>query len=372
MEIADKIYPSVVEKLPSLSGKCYAITGCTTGTGFWAAVAAVRRGAACVLLLNRQSERARDAESALKSMSKDVRIVSVDCDLQSFSSVRRAAQHVSDVAKEYSGLDGLINNAGIMAVPDDRTGDGYDVQMQSNHLSHFLLTQLLMPSLEAGAAARGEARVVQHSSGARANQSAKETGDLEARFFAPCEKGTLGGDGMGACFSRYHQTKLANSVFAMALDDRLRVAGSKVKSVCAEPGVSATGLFGNMMDAHKKETKPSAAPKSGNKKSASMSNMGMFTPQSAADGACSLIEASFGASSRSGDFFMPGEWIEKTPVGLPVKCMTEGKPTPTSESIVKRFQNEALTMSKANRDLLWTHSEKATGVSFLISPASKL
>lgn len=182
MALEDKIYGSVVDSLPSLSGKCYAITGCTSGTGLWAAIAAVRKGASCVLLLNRKSERADEAEKQIKAEKGSAKVVTVDCDLQSFASVRKAAAQVKSIAADFGGLDGLVNNAGIMAVPDTRTVDGHDVQMQTNHLSHFLLTKLLLPSLEMAAAARSEARIVQHSSGARMNRSAGD-GNLEARFF---------------------------------------------------------------------------------------------------------------------------------------------------------------------------------------------
>ena len=95
-----------------------------------------------------------------------------------------------------------------------------------------------MPSLEAAAAIRGESRVVQHSSGARASltantNSGEPSGMLEEKFFSQCEAGSLGGDGLGKCFNRYHQTKLANSVFALTLHERLKQSGSKVKSICA-------------------------------------------------------------------------------------------------------------------------------------------
>ena len=99
-----------------------------------------------------------------------------------------------------------MNNAGVMAVPDKRTADGYDVQMQTNHLSHFLLTKLVMPSLEAAANARGEARIVQHSSGARGMlpgmAEAGHSGMLEAKYMEPCEPDTLGGNELPACFNR--------------------------------------------------------------------------------------------------------------------------------------------------------------------------
>merc|ERR1712136_297759 len=70
------------------------------------------------------------------------------------------AAEVGRIAASYGGLDVIACNAGVMAVPDTRTGDGFETQMQTNHLSHFLLVDLLLPSLEAAATSRGESRVV--------------------------------------------------------------------------------------------------------------------------------------------------------------------------------------------------------------------
>ncbi len=113
---------------------------------------ALRKGASCLLLLNRHSERSQEAEAKLRAektkSGTTTAIVAVDCDLQSFDSVANAARVVEACARAYGGLDGLVANAGVMGVPDTRTKDGFDVQIQTNHLSHFLLTMLLMPSLE--------------------------------------------------------------------------------------------------------------------------------------------------------------------------------------------------------------------------------
>ena len=86
--------------------------------------------------------------------------------------------------------------------------------MQTNHISHFLLTKLLLPVMQDAVDSRGEARVVQHSSGAR-NMNGTP---LDAKYFEKSEKGTLGGDGSAACIERYHQTKLANTVFVHSFD----------------------------------------------------------------------------------------------------------------------------------------------------------
>ena len=311
-------------------------------------------------MLNRKSDRATAAEVKLTVESTATKVITVECDLQSFASVRAAAVQVATIAAEFGGLDTLVNNAGIMGFPDNRTGDGFDVQMQTNHLSHFLLTKLLMPSLDAAAAARGEARIVQHSSGARSKKmSADQIGNLNASFFSKCDAGTLGGDSPPpVCFNRYHQTKLANSVFMAALHHRLTAAGkTTIKSVCAEPGVASTSLGGNLAAAHTAKNLPVDW----------LHGMAKMYPvvQSPADGCCPLMYAAFSEGTNAGDFYMPKDQNQGCTVGKPVKCM-EGaiSANDAPEWISTKFEKEALTMSKENQDCLWAASEAAVGESF--------
>ena len=131
-------------------------------------------------------ERVDAARAALGELSPAGVFVDVVCDLQSFDSVRVAAERVVELCPE--GLDVLCNNAGVMALPDRATAEGFDVQMQTNHLSHFLLTKRLFPLLERAASLRGEARIVNHSSMARHASRRLEAKYLERRG------GDLGGD----------------------------------------------------------------------------------------------------------------------------------------------------------------------------------
>lgn len=85
-------------------------------------------------------------------------------------------------------------------MPDKACSDGYDVQMKTNHLSHFLLTRELLPALKAAAARTGEARVVNHSSAAR-----KVPGTKLSEKYLTKNGGNLGGDGLGARYERYAQ-----------------------------------------------------------------------------------------------------------------------------------------------------------------------
>jgi NAD(P)-dependent dehydrogenase (short-subunit alcohol dehydrogenase family) len=96
-----------------------------------------------------------------------------------------------------------------MMMPNKPTKDGFEQQMQTNHLSHFLLTALLMPSLERAASARGIARVVNHTSIAR------NGAPLAAKYLE--KNGSYGGDSALETMERYHQTKLANMAFTVGL-----------------------------------------------------------------------------------------------------------------------------------------------------------
>ena len=136
-------------------------------------------------------------------------------------------------SKYPNGLNVLCNNAGVMALKDQATKDGYDVQMQTNHLSHFLLTKELLPLLETAANRDGEARIVNQSSLARRGPPLKQ------KYFGK-NGGNLGGNGNSVVFNgarwvRYHQTKLANLVFTYALQQKLEAKGSKVKAIVAHP-----------------------------------------------------------------------------------------------------------------------------------------
>ena len=236
--LESKYFDQLFESLPSLEGKTVVITGTTSGTGYTAAEACGKLGAK-VLLLNRPSERAKTSYEGLKEATSNGSFHPIDCDLQSFASVRECISKINDLCPE--GIDVLCNNAGVMALEDMPTGDGYDVQMQTNHLSHFLLTKLLWSSLEKAANEKGEARVVNHSSGAR--NSVKK---LEPEFLEQ-KGGSLGGNGKSMFFGggrwiRYGQTKLANAAFTAALHEKLQSKGSKIKAIVAHPGLAETDL----------------------------------------------------------------------------------------------------------------------------------
>mmetsp|Transcript_107098 Transcript_107098/g.301406 ORF Transcript_107098/g.301406 Transcript_107098/m.301406 type:complete len:362 (+) Transcript_107098:84-1169(+) len=349
-------YGAVFDSLPGLQGKVVAVTGTTSGMGLILAATAARKGASCVILANRASQRAAANANMIKDVAASATEVKlVDCDLQSFASVREAASQIEATASEYFGLDVLCNNAGIMAHPDLRTVDGYDVQMQTNHLSHFLLTALLLPSLEKAAAARGEARIVQHGSGAR-----NWRGDLDAEFFMKCAPGTLGGNSMRASNTRYVMSKLSNAIFGIAMHFRLAERGSKVRSISCEPGVVGTELGTNLYNAHRKNGSGGCIRRMFGCCMMMGCNPSKGAGQKPADGAIPLLISCFGADTASGDLIMPMDPMKGGAV--PVKPIAGGV-----ERTVKRAEgkDEHLVMNKASQMLLWDRSEAATGVKLL-------
>jgi len=219
-----------------MTGKVVAITGTTSGTGFVCARELAKKGAT-VLLLNRASERAEKSLEKLRAAVPEANFDSIVCDLQSFESVNKA---MKDIQAKYEVVDVLVNNAGVMALQDTATSDGYDVQMQTNVLSHFLITKELFPLLKKSK----QGRIVNHSSMARLGPPL-ETRDFEANG------GNLGGDGTeeetmsfkGPRWLRYHQTKLANAAFTYGLKSKLEEANiTNVIPLLAHPGLALTNL----------------------------------------------------------------------------------------------------------------------------------
>lgn len=327
-------FPTFKASLPSMEGKTVAITGTTSGTGQAAAHTVAELGAT-VLLLNRASGRSDASFGKLKAAFPDATLHQVECDLQSFDSVRAAASKVHELCSD--GLDVLCNNAGVMALPDRATGDGFDVQMQTNHLSHFLLTRELMPLLEKAAEAKGDARIVNHSSIAR--MAPKKT--LLAPYLEK-KGGQLGGDGnaminammMGPRWLRYNQSKLANCAFTAALHHRLQAKGSKVKALVAHPGFASTNL-------------QSTSIKEGGMGSVATSML-MKLAQSTEDGAMGILSGMCLPNARSGQFYGPGKGT----------TAMKGRAVP--------FDLEPFYDNEATRTLLWDKSNEAVGGQFTL------
>ncbi len=289
---------SVIEKYGhTMSDKVVAITGTTSGTGYIAAREVAKMGAE-VLLLNRPSQRAESSFEQLSTVVPSGTFVKINCDLQHIDSVDAA---IVEVKSNYDRLDVLVNNAGVMALEDIATDDGYDIQMHTNVISHFQLFKGLLPLLKKS----NDARIVNHTSMARLG------GPLKPEYFEK-NGGNLGGDSAdkgdmsgfsGGRWQRYHQTKLANFVFTYVLNQKLIDHGLlNIMSLVAHPGLSKTNL-------------QVTTEKSGGMDAESEF---MKQAQSAEDGATGILRAIMDKDANPGDFFGPKQWT-----GFPDKLEPE-------------------------------------------------
>jgi len=195
--------------LPDLSGRTAVVTGGNSGIGRITARELARAGAHVVLAV-RDPARGRAATHDFTG-SFEVRRL----DLADLSSVR-------EFAAGWSGdLHLLVDNAGIMAVPQGRTADGFESQLGTNHLGHFALTNLLLPHVR-------ERVVVVSSAAHRAGRIDLADLNYERRRYVS--------------WAAYGQSKLANLLFVLELQRRLFEAGSPVLVVAAHPGWASTNL----------------------------------------------------------------------------------------------------------------------------------
>ena len=204
--------------VPSQVGKRFLITGGNSGVGYYAAVELARRGAEVVLAC-RDRSRADAAARKLKVDSGGGAAAVIELDLASLDSVRRVAD---ELVGRGEAFDGLINNAGVMAPPKRlETRDGFELQFGTNVLGHYALTCRLMPIVK-------ERVVTLASIAHKRGRIAFE--DLQSvKSYNPMKA--------------YQQSKLADLMFSMELERKLRAAGSAVSSIAVHPGVAKTSLF---------------------------------------------------------------------------------------------------------------------------------
>ena len=208
------------DRIPDQSGRTAIVTGANSGLGLVTARELARAGARVVLAC-RNTEKGERALSDCEASAVGAPVELEQLDLASLDSVRGFAERFH---AGHEGLHLLINNAGVMAPPRRHTADGFELQFGTNHLGHFALTGLLIGAMEG----RDDARVVTLTS--------------NAHRFGRIAFDNLGGDRHYFRWRAYGQSKLANLLFALELDRRLRAAGSTVKSLAAHPGYAATNL----------------------------------------------------------------------------------------------------------------------------------
>ena len=290
-------------ELPRLDGRTFVVTGANSGIGLAASRELARAGARVVLAV-RNTEKG-DAAAATIDGATEVRRL----DLADLGSVR-------EFAAAWNGpIDVLVNNAGLMAVPESRTNDGFEMQIGTNHLGPFALTNLLLPQITD--------RVVTISSGAHRTPRSLDLDDLnwQRRRYQR--------------WQAYGQSKLANLLFTAELQRRLEEAGSNLRAMAAHPGYAATNL-----QSRTGSRLQNAAMWVGNKVIAQSDEKGALPTLYAA------TEDIPGNSYVGPDGFQEGR----------------GHPKLVGRS------SEARDEASARR--LWELSEELTGVSFPLAPAA--
>ncbi|MEM7482987.1 MAG: SDR family NAD(P)-dependent oxidoreductase [Acidobacteriota bacterium] len=205
-----------------LTGKTVLITGASTGLGAETARALAARGADLTLVARSTQKLTRVAEAIHSATGRKPETASLELDRP--STVRSFA---NTWLASHGTLDLLINNAGIMAPPLTRTAEGWESQFATNHLGHFLLTNLLAPALKAS----GSARVINLSSGGHWFSPVDlEDPNYERRPYEP--------------LAAYGQSKTANIWFSLELGRRWKEHG--VSSFAVHPGGIQTELDRNL------------------------------------------------------------------------------------------------------------------------------
>ena len=201
-----------------LGGRTVFITGAYSGLGHETARAMGAKGANLIL----SGRDGAKLEAAAKEIAQETgaSVETLVCDLASLDSIRAAGKESN---ARFDTIDLLINNAGVMACPLDRTADGFELQFGTNHLGHFLLTNLLIPLLEKG----DRPRIVNLSSrGHHLDRVHFDDLNYVEREYDKWEA--------------YGQSKTANILFTVALEERLADKG--IHAYAVHPGGIMTNL----------------------------------------------------------------------------------------------------------------------------------
>jgi retinol dehydrogenase 14 len=201
-----------------MHGKRVLVTGANSGIGFATAEDLARRGADLVMVC-RHVERGEAALAKLRKAVPAATVRLMQCDLASMDSIRAFAEAYRN---EEKAIDVLINNAGVYATKAEKTADGIELMMGTNHVGTFLLTNLLLPKLQEA----GGARIVVVASLAHKFQGLRLEQDWSTRW--------------SGAFRTYGRSKLANILFTRELARRLE--GTGITAYSLHPGVVATNL----------------------------------------------------------------------------------------------------------------------------------
>jgi NAD(P)-dependent dehydrogenase (short-subunit alcohol dehydrogenase family) len=299
--------------IPDLAGRTAVVTGANAGIGFETARVLAARGA-LVVLACRNLAKAQQAAGRIAASDHRARTGVVRLDLASLASIREAAEEIRATCAH---VDLLINNAGVMELPYERTQDGFELTFGTNHLGHFALTGLVLDTL----LATPGSRVVTMSSMGH-EPGVMNFDDLQSeRGYRPAEA--------------YYQSKLANLLFTYELDRRLRAAGAPTQALGAHPGVVYTDLFRTRSRLDKALLSPWMRP------------INFWAVQNVHKGALPMLRAATDPAARGGEYYGPHR---KHDTGYPVAVGS----SPRSHDV-------------ADQARLWDVSEELTGVHYAVT-----
>ncbi len=194
-----------------MKGKTVVITGGNAGIGKATALALAKKGAE-IVITSRSEIKAKEAVAEIKKSSGNDKVDYVSIDLSSQKSVREAAE---ELKAQYPKIDVLINNAGCYVSDLQLNVEGLEMQFATNHLGHFLLTNLILENVKAA----GKARIINLAS--IAHKSTRELNLDDINY----EKEEYGG------WKSYSRSKYCNILFTNELAKRLKKDGITVNSV---------------------------------------------------------------------------------------------------------------------------------------------
>ena len=292
------------ENILSQKGRIVIVTGSSSGIGYETARVLANKQASVIIAV-RNLEKGNKALAKIIQQNKDADVRVMELDLANLASVNNFAENFQ---KNYSRLDLLINNAGVMIPPYSKTTDGFELQFGTNHLGHFALTGQLLKLLISTKASR----IVNVSSGAH-NFGKLDFDDLnwEKRNYAQ--------------WTAYGDSKLANLYFTYELDRKLKEQGINTLVTASHPGWTATELQRTAGDVMKYLN-------------------GIFA-QDITMGALPTLRAAIEEGLKGAEYFGPNGFMEIS--GYPVKV-----------------ESNQLSKDRAIAQKLWVVSEQLTGVKF--------
>ncbi|MEU1998219.1 oxidoreductase [Nocardia gamkensis] len=301
--------------IPALGGRTAVVTGANSGLGFQTA-RQLAAHSAHVVLATRDRGKTLAAMQRIRAETPTASLEMVTMDLAEQASIWRAAEQIRTA---HPRIDLLVNNAGVMAVSQATTVDGFERQLAVNHLGHWTLTALLLTAL----LRTSDSRVVTVTSTAHhiGKPIDPENPHLHGRYTP---------------WRAYCQAKLANYHFGLGLDRALRKAEAHTASLIAHPGVARTGLQA-----------ASLRDSNGGRSQRLIAMLARHTGASAQAGALPQLRAATDPAAYGGQFYGP-------------LLVNSGPPVP--KPILRRFDlDDAISQ-------LWSVSRRETGISIDIPP----